>query len=62
VDSITASSSIPFWRLDEQISLPPKLWWDYFHLNLDGVNEFSEWLGQKLAATYLADIKMRATP
>jgi hypothetical protein len=53
VDSITASSATPFWRLEEQPYLPLNLWWDYFHLNLEGVNEFSQWLGQRLADTYL---------
>lgn len=53
VDTITASSSVPFWRLAEQPPLPPNLWWDYFHLNLEGANEFSQWLGQRLADAYL---------
>jgi hypothetical protein len=53
VDSITVSASVPFWQLDEQHPLPPNLWWDYFHLNLEGANEFSQWLGQQLADKYL---------
>jgi hypothetical protein len=53
VDSITASSLTPFWRRDEQPVLTPELWWDYFHLNLTGADLFSEWLGAKLADSYL---------
>jgi hypothetical protein len=53
VDSATASSAVPLWRLDEQPSLSPHLWWDYFHLNLEGADEFSRWLGRQLAGAYL---------
>lgn len=55
VDSITASSHTPFWRLDDQPFLSPENWWDYFHLNLQGAGHFSEWLGNELADTYLHD-------
>jgi hypothetical protein len=53
MDAITASTSTPFWRADEQLFLPPENWWDYFHLNLQGANIFSEWLGKKLSESYL---------
>jgi hypothetical protein len=53
VDSITALHHTPFWRMDDQPVLTPDLWWDYFHLNLEGANFFSEWLGDQLAETYL---------
>ena len=55
VDSDTATAAVPFWRLNEQPSLPPHLWWDYFHLNLDGADEFSKWLGRRLAQAHLQD-------
>jgi hypothetical protein len=53
VDTITASSHIQFWRLDDQPLLSPEDWWDYFHLNLQGASLYSEWLGNKLADRYL---------
>lgn len=53
VDSITAASLTPFWRVDEQPALVPEDWWDYFHLNLQGADLFSEWLGSQLADEYL---------
>ena len=53
LDSITASSHTSFWRLDDQPFLSPENWWDYFHLNLQGADRFSEWLGNELADTYL---------
>jgi hypothetical protein len=55
VDAITASRQVPFWRVDEQAPISPENWWDYFHLNLQGVNIFSEWLGGRLADAYLLD-------
>jgi len=54
VDSITASSLTSFWRVDEQPVLAPENWWDYFHLNLQGADLFSEWLGSQLADEYLS--------
>ena len=53
VDLITASSLTPFWQLDNQPSLSPENWWDYFHLNLQGADQFSQWLGSELADNYL---------
>jgi hypothetical protein len=52
VSSIAASKQVPFWRLDDELVLPPESWWDYFHLNLKGVDLFSRWLGNKLAHAY----------
>lgn len=54
VDSIAASSLTPFWRLDEQPLLSSENWWDYLHLNLQGTDLFSEWLGSRLADEYLS--------
>lgn len=53
VDKITASASTPFWRLNEQPELTPDDWWDYFHLNLQGAGNFSGWIGNHLADSYL---------
>ena len=53
VDEITASTSTPFWRLDKQPVLTPDDWWDYFHLNIQGTDKFSKWVGNQLAAAYL---------
>ena len=53
VDEITASATAPFWHLDEQPNLPPEDWWDYFHLNLQGAEKFSQWIGDHLADSYL---------
>jgi len=53
VNMITASKHILLWRLDDQPFLPPEAWWDYFHLNLQGANQFSQWLGSELADNYL---------
>jgi hypothetical protein len=53
VDRITASNRTSFWRRDDQPNLPPEYWWDYFHLNLQGADLFSEWIGNQLVDTYL---------
>jgi hypothetical protein len=53
VDQIAADSGTVFWRLADQPVIAPENWWDYFHLNLSGVNIFSEWLGDQLADSYL---------
>jgi hypothetical protein len=53
VSAITAFSQVSFWRLEDQPALSPENWWDYFHLNLQGANFFSTWLGNKLAVSYL---------
>ncbi len=53
VDLITASNRTSFWQLDDQPSLSPESWWDYFHLNLQGADQFSQWLGSELADNYL---------
>lgn len=58
VEAITALSQTPFWRLEEQPTLPPDEWWDYFHLNLQGVSHYSAWMGGRLADAYLqGDLK-----
>jgi hypothetical protein len=46
---VAASKHVSFWHPDEQLVLPPESWWDYFHLNLQGVHTLSQWLGNKLA-------------
>lgn len=53
VEQTTKTYGTLFWRLQDQPYLSPEDWWDYFHLNIDGVNVFSEWLGNQLADTYL---------
>ena len=53
VDQITASNGTSFWRINDQPALSPENWWDYFHLNLRGVDLFSEWIGNQLVNTYL---------
>ena len=65
VESIAASSGTPFWHLDEQPLLSSDNWWDYFHLNLQGAELFSEWLGSQLANQYLSghlSLSSSATP
>jgi hypothetical protein len=63
VDSITASNQTLFWRVNDQPVLAPENWWDYFHLNLQGVDLFSAWLGNKLAETYLQGlVKLSSDP
>jgi hypothetical protein len=53
VDQVTNSNGTSFWRLDDQPIFPAENWWDYFHFNLRGANLFSEWVGHRLADTYL---------
>lgn len=55
VDRITAKNGILFWGLDDQPSIGHENWWDYFHLNIHGVNLFSRWIGNQLAHAYIQD-------
>jgi hypothetical protein len=53
VSELTAARGLPFWQAVDQVTVAPEGWWDYFHFNLSGAREFSQWLGAQLAGAYL---------
>jgi hypothetical protein len=49
VDQITTLTGTPLWRIADQPAIPSQGWWDYTHLNIEGAEIFSQWLGEKLS-------------
>jgi hypothetical protein len=53
VDQLTSSRGIDFWRISNQVEIAPEDWWDILHLNIQGADQFSKWLGNHLSDTIL---------
>lgn len=49
IRNMCESSGVPFWKVWEQVELPPEGWLNRNHLNDEGAKRFSRWLGEKLA-------------
>jgi hypothetical protein len=50
---LTSFSGVPFWRIEDQVKIQQAGWWDILHLNLEGANQFSAWLGNRLSEEIL---------
>ena len=48
VTQITTEGKVSFWRLQDQPQISDPNWWDFFHMNFQGAEIFSRWLGQEL--------------
>jgi hypothetical protein len=53
VVQLTSSGEVQFWRLSEQDEIDVHGWWDILHLNLEGANQFSMWIGNQLSDAFL---------
>jgi hypothetical protein len=49
VDQITELNGTPLWRIADHPEIPRQGWWDYTHLNIQGAEIFSQWLGAQLS-------------
>jgi hypothetical protein len=49
IRSISESYGVPFWMVWGQVDLPPEDWLNRNHLNDEGAQRFSRWVGEKLA-------------
>ena len=48
VSKAAALYDVPFWRTEPLDSIPDHGWLDYSHLNVDGAEIFSTWLGEQV--------------
>jgi hypothetical protein len=48
VSSVTDEYGIPFIRTNELSTIPEEGWWNENHLNMEGANIFSRWLGEQI--------------
>jgi hypothetical protein len=56
VNAASSAAGVPFWRIEDPQWLPYTAWFNYNHLNADGAQLFSAWLGQKLGEAIAAGI------
>lgn len=48
IEEVLADTDTVLLKTNGKIQLPDSAWWDYSHLNLDGAQEFSYWLGTEI--------------
>jgi hypothetical protein len=49
IEAVATRHGVPFWRYPAEGAIPQEGWADFIHLNRAGAEQYSRWLGERLA-------------